>query len=118
VELASVAVSLLLAMVLIVMGLAKVQSLPATLRIRDRLGLSSASWRVLGVVELLAAAGLIVGSLANTKMAIVASALAAGSAIALMAAQVRVREPRAFLVPGMLVLVVAAVDIALLAASG
>lgn len=117
-ELAAVALSVLLGMALIVMGLAKLQGLPATRQIRDRLAVPPTVWRVMGGAEMLAAAGLIVGSLANTNMAISGAVLGILSVGTLLAFQVRAREPFAFLVPAVALLALAVVDIALLPASG
>lgn len=57
----TVLLGLLLALVLIVIGLAALQQLPASLQVRDRLGVAAVLWRVVGALELVAAAGLILG---------------------------------------------------------
>jgi uncharacterized membrane protein YphA (DoxX/SURF4 family) len=57
----TVVLALLLALVVIVVGMAQVQGLPASLSVRDRVGASPTLWRVVGWLELVAAAGLVMG---------------------------------------------------------
>ena len=116
-ELASILVSLVLAMALIVMGLAKVQSLDPSIEIRDRLGVSATAWRVMGVIELVAAAGLILGAFATWKLALVSAAAAVVTMLVLLVMQTRRREPAAFLVPAAGIAALAFLDVALLLAS-
>lgn len=58
----TVLLALLLALVVIVIGLAAVQQLPPSLQVRDRLGVGPTWWRVVGGLELVAAAALILGA--------------------------------------------------------
>ena len=116
-ELSVIALSSILAMTLIVMGLAKVQRLPATIQIRDRLRIPPVLWQIMGYVELVAAAGLILGAFATGALAVLAALAAIGSLVTLLVFQLRGREPLAFLVPALVLIAIAAIDIALIVSS-
>jgi uncharacterized membrane protein YphA (DoxX/SURF4 family) len=113
VDLAVIVVSLLLAMALILMGLAKVQTLPASDEIRRRLAIPPPIWRAMGITELLAAAGLVLGAFAIPEVALAAAVLALASLLVLLVAQVRTREPLAFMVPSGALIALAVLDIVL-----
>lgn len=116
-EIAAILVSLLLAMTLILMGLAKVQDLQPTLEVRDRLGVTSAVWRTWGAWELVAAAALVLGAFAVWKLAVIGGAMTLLSLLVLLALQVVHRERLPFLVPAAGLSVLAVVDLVLLFAS-
>jgi len=89
----TVVLALLLALVVIVVGMAQLQQLPASLEVRDRLRLSPALWRVAGVVQLVAAAGLILGvSAPLLGMAAVALGLLVVVFVAALALHARVHD--------------------------
>ena len=115
-ELAILIVSLILAMALIVMGLANVQSLAPSIEIRDRLEVSPTAWRIMGTVELVTAAGLILGAFASWKLALISAATAVATMLVLLVMQTRRREPAAFLLPPTAIAALALVDVALLLA--
>ena len=106
--------SLVLALLVIVMGLAKTQSLPASTDIRQRLAVSATGWRVWGVVELIAAGCLVVGVFAATALAVAAAGLIALCMFLLLLLQLRVRDPIAFLTPTLVLLALVVADIVLL----
>jgi uncharacterized membrane protein YphA (DoxX/SURF4 family) len=75
--------TLLLALVYVLAGMARLQRLPASDAVRQRLGLSLALWRFVGTVELVGALGLVVGVLAIPGLAVGA---AVGLAVMMVAA--------------------------------
>jgi uncharacterized membrane protein YphA (DoxX/SURF4 family) len=77
--------TLLLALIYVLAGMARLQRLPASDAVRERLGLSQALWRVAGSVELVGALGLVVGVLAIPGLAVAA---AVGMALMMVAATV------------------------------
>ena len=73
-RLLAVAATVLLSFVAILVGMAKVQRLPASLQIRDQAGISRFVWTVSGWIELFAAAGLVVGIFVAPEVAVVCAA--------------------------------------------
>ena len=65
----------MLAFLSILVGMAKVQRLPASLQIRDQAAVSPVVWAVSGWIELLAAAGLVVGIFVAPEVAVVCAAV-------------------------------------------
>lgn len=76
-ELLAVASSLLLTLLAVLVGMAKVQHLPASLQIRDAAAIAPALWRLSGWVDLVAAALLVVGIFAAHGAALVAAVVLA-----------------------------------------
>jgi len=110
-----IVVSVLVAFGFVMIGLAKVQELPASAAVRDRVGVSPALWRTLGVVELVAAAALVVGAIALPALAmtaLVGLALLTGTAVV---AHLRVSD-RPGAVPAAVLMVTCLVDLWLVAA--
>lgn len=70
-RLIAVAGTVVLAFLAILVGMAKVQRLPASLQIRDQAGVSAVVWAVSGWIELIAAAGLVVGIFVAPELAVV-----------------------------------------------
>jgi hypothetical protein len=70
-----VAGTLVLAFLSILVGMAKVQRLPASLQIRDQVSVSPLVWVVSGWIELFAAAGLVVGIFVAPELAVVSAAV-------------------------------------------
>jgi hypothetical protein len=109
-----IAVSALLAFGFVMIGLAKVQQLPASTAVRDRLGVGPGLWRTLGGVELVAAAALVVGVVALPALALTALVglvLLTGAAVV---AHLRVSD-RAGAVPAAVLMVTCLVDVWLVA---
>jgi uncharacterized membrane protein YphA (DoxX/SURF4 family) len=73
VQVAVVMLSLMIAFVFILAGMARIQGLAASDAVRARLGLSTGLWRLVGVVELVGALGLVVGVLAIPELAVAAA---------------------------------------------
>ncbi|MCZ3389501.1 MAG: hypothetical protein LH645_10385 [Actinomycetia bacterium] len=72
-QLLAVGLSLLLTLLAVIIGLAKVQRLPASLQIRDRSGIAPGLWTASGWIELVAAGFLVVGVFAALGVAAVAA---------------------------------------------
>lgn len=117
-ELLAVTLSLLLTLLAVVIGLAKVQHLPASMQVRDRAGISPAVWTASGWIELLAAAVLVVGVFVAHEAAVVGAALLAASYGALALRQLSRREPFAVVLPALVLLVVALATIAAITSAG
>lgn len=100
-----VTTALLLAMCLILLGLASVQSLPSSLLMRDRIGVPPAAWRLLGFADLLAAGGLVIGALASPELVAIAAAISAVSLAVLWSFQLRSRSPLTTQTPVLVLLV-------------
>jgi uncharacterized membrane protein YphA (DoxX/SURF4 family) len=73
VQVAVVVFSLFVALIFVLAGMARLQGLPASDAVRERLGLPVALWRFVGVVELVGAAGLVVGVFAIPELAVAAA---------------------------------------------
>jgi uncharacterized membrane protein YphA (DoxX/SURF4 family) len=101
VELLAVVLSLLLTLLAVMVGLAKVQRLPASIDIRDRSGVAPAVWTTSGWIELVAAAFLVVGVFAAHEAAIVASLVLALSYLLLALRQLSRRLPIATATPAL-----------------
>lgn len=108
---AMVGTSVLLAMCLILAGLANLQALPTSIMFRERIGISPWLWRLLGTVYLVAAAGLIVGALASPRLVVVSGAIAAMSLLVVLVFQWRSRAALTTQVPVMVLLTLAVVAI-------
>jgi uncharacterized membrane protein YphA (DoxX/SURF4 family) len=109
-----IVVSTVLAFGFVMIGLAKVQQLPASTAVRDRLGIGSSLWRTLGVVELVAAVALVVGVIALPALAVTALVGLALLTAAAVVAHLRVSDhPGA--VPAAVFLVTCLVDLWLVA---
>ncbi|MEO8105994.1 MAG: hypothetical protein ABI720_01645 [Actinomycetes bacterium] len=78
-ELVAVGLSLLLTLLAVIVGMAKVQRLPASAEVRDRANVAPAIWTVSGWVELVAGGFLVVGIFAAHEAAILASIVLAVS---------------------------------------
>ncbi|HVQ87872.1 MAG TPA: DoxX family protein [Actinomycetes bacterium] len=107
--------ALALAVVMIMFGLAKVQRLPASLQIRDRLQVSAPIWTVWGALDLVAAGALTVGVFAIPGLAIAAALVFAITMVALLVLQLRAGDPPSFAVPVVLLIVAAALTAFLVA---
>lgn len=101
VELLAVALSLLLTLLTVVVGMAKVQKLPASFSIRDAAQISPSWWTASGWIELVAAGFLVVGIFANHTTAMVAAAALGVSYLALAFRQLSAHQPIATLTPAL-----------------
>ena len=104
--------SLPLALFMILVGFAKLQRLPASLGLAHRVGVNTTRWRLWGVVDLVCAGALILGSFASNPLALVAAIVIAISMLLLLVIQAKAQEPLAFMLPAMVVVVLASVDVA------
>ena len=100
-ELLAVGLSLLLTLLAVIVGLAKVQSLPASIEVRNRSGVAPVFWTTSGWVELVAAGFLVVGIFAAHEAAIVASLVLAVSYGLLALRQLTHRLPLAAATPAL-----------------
>lgn len=98
-ELLAVALSLLLTLSAVIVGMAKVQKLPASFSVRDAARISPGLWTASGWVELVAAGFLVVGIFANHLTATVAAGVLALSYLLLVVRQVMARQPLASVTP-------------------
>lgn len=106
-ELLAVGLSSLLTLVAVVVGLAKVQHLPASLEVRDRAGIAPRVWTISGWAELAAAAVVVVGVFAVQEAAAVAAMLLAVSYAALALRQLSRRLPVAAVSPALVLTLLA-----------
>jgi hypothetical protein len=114
----AVITALVLTLLAFVVGLAKVQRLPASLEIRDRARISPLLWTVTGWIELIAAAGLVLGIFVALEVALASAAVLLVSYLALAIRQMTqgltVSEP----VPALGLSALAAVTVASIVVSG
>jgi hypothetical protein len=118
VELLAVGLSLLLTLVAVVIGMAKVQHLPASLEVRDRAGIAPGLWTGSGWVELVAAAVLVVGIFAVHEAAAAAAVVLAVSYAAFAMRQLARRLPVAVALPGLVLVLLAGGAAAAIVAAG
>jgi uncharacterized membrane protein YphA (DoxX/SURF4 family) len=107
VELLAVALSLLLTLVAVIIGMAKVQHLPASLEMRDRAGIGPTVWTTSGWIELVAAAILVIGVFAAHEAAMAAAMLLAVSYAAYAIRQLTRRLPVAAVTPALALVLLA-----------
>lgn len=117
-ELLAVGLSLLLTLVAVVIGMAKVQRLPASLQVRDRAGIAPGVWTASGWLELVAAAVLVVGVFAVHEAAAVAAGVLALSYAAFAVRQLARRLPMAAVFPAIVLVLLAAGSAAAIVAAG
>lgn len=116
-ELLAVVLALVLTLAAVLVGMAKVQRLPASLTIRDAAGIPPRVWTLSGWVELVAAAFLVVGIFAAHVVAVAAAAVLGLSYAALGLRQLARRMPPATLTPAVVLTALSAgVVVAVLAA--
>ena len=104
-ELLAVGLSLLLTLLAVIIGMAKVQRLPASLQIRDRAGIAPGLWTASGWLELVAAAVLVVGVFAAHEVAAAAAVVLALSYAAFAVRQLTRRLPLAAVLPAIVLVV-------------
>ena len=110
--------ALLLTLLAAVVGMAKVQRLPASLHIRDAAKVPALAWTVTGWIELVAAAGLVIGLFVVWALALVSAVVLLISYVALAARQLSQRLPLSAATPAVALSGLAAVTTASLLASG
>jgi hypothetical protein len=108
VELLAVGLSLLLTLLAVIIGMAKVQHLPASLEVRDRSGIPPVLWTLWGWVELVAAGFLVVGIFAAHEAAVIAAAVLGLSFLLLAVTQLMKRQPVAAALPALVLFALAA----------
>lgn len=106
-----VGTSVLLAMCLILAGLASLQGLPTSIMFRERIGISPWLWRSLGTVYLVSAAGLIVGALASPRLVVVSGAMATVPLLVVLVFQWRSQAALTTQVPVLVLLALALVTV-------
>jgi len=114
----SVILSLLLTLLAVIVGMAKVQRLPASAQVRDQAEISPALWLLSGWVELIAAAGLVLGVFASLELALVATVVLLLSFLSLALRQVKARLGIAAVVPALVLTALSAVVLASIAVAG
>ena len=117
-ELLAVALSLLLTLLAVIIGMAKVQRLPASLQVRDRAGISAGVWTASGWLELVAAAFLVVGIFAAHEVAAAAAVVLALSYAAFALRQLTRRLPLAAVLPAGVLVVLSLASAAAIVAGG
>ena len=108
-RLLAVVLSLGLTLVAVIVGMAKVQRLPASMQIRDRAHIPSAAWTASGWIELVAAAGLVLGIFAAPGLAVASAAVLFISYLVLAVRQALQRNPAFMVLPAAALAVVSAV---------
>jgi hypothetical protein len=101
VELLAVTLSLVLTLLAVMVGMAKVQKLPASFSIRDQAQIPAGLWTASGWVELVAAGFLVVGIFANHPTAVIAASVLGLSYLLLVARQLKVGLAAAALTPAL-----------------
>jgi hypothetical protein len=101
VELLAVALSLILTLLAVIVGMAKVQRLPASFSIRDAAQISPRWWTASGWIELVAAGFLVVGIFANHVTAMVAASVLGLSYLVLAVRQLSARQSMAASTPAL-----------------
>lgn len=117
-ELLAVSLSLLLTLLAVIVGLAKVQRLPASNDVRDRSGLTPVVWSTSGWVELVAAGFLVVGIFAAHEAAVVAALVLALSYGLLAIRQLSNRLPVAAATPALVLCALGGATAAAIVAAG
>ena len=117
-EVVAVAASLVLTLLAVIVGMAKVQRLPASAQVRDQAAISSTVWLASGWVELVAAAGLVLGVFVSFELALVSAVVLLVSYLALVVRQLTQRLPFAACVPGLGLTVLSAVTVASIVVAG
>lgn len=113
VEIALTISSFLLAVCLILVGMASVQRLPTSLMFGERIGVPTWLWQLLGWCDLVAAASLIVGVFVSNTVVLLGAALAAGSLAIVLGFQWLSRDSLAMQVPVLVLLGMVALTITL-----
>ena len=98
-ELLAVGLSLLLTLLAVIIGMAKVQRLPASLQVRDRAAISAGVWTASGWLELVAAGFLVVGVFAAQTAAAAAAVVLALSYAVFAFRQLTSRLPLSAVLP-------------------
>ena len=114
----AVAASLILTLLAVIVGMAKVQRLPASGQVRDQAGISSTLWLASGWVELVAAAALILGTFVALELALAGAVVLLVSYVALAVRQLARGLGLAAVVPAASLSLLSAVTVASIAASG
>ncbi|MDQ1006043.1 putative membrane protein YphA (DoxX/SURF4 family) [Streptomyces sp. V4I23] len=104
--------SLLLGLLFLVTGGIKVLKVPQSLRIRDHLGVPPALWLVIGALEAVGGAGLLVG-IAVPVLGLAASVGLTGLMTGAIASRLRVRDPLSMVLLDVVVLALVAVAVGL-----
>lgn len=117
-ELLAVCLSLLLTLLAVIVGMARVQRLPASIDVRDRSGFSPVLWTASGWVELVAAGALVVGIFAAHEAAFGASVVLAISYGLLAVRQLANRLALAVATPALVLCALAGATALTIAAAG
>jgi hypothetical protein len=118
VKILAVICALVLTLLAVVVGMAKVQRLPASLHIRDSAKVPAWVWTTSGWIELVAAAGLVVGLFVAWAVALVSAAVLLISYMALAARQLSQRLPLSAATPAVVLSGLSAVTTVALIAAG
>jgi uncharacterized membrane protein YphA (DoxX/SURF4 family) len=114
----AVALALLLTLLAVIVGMAKVQQLPASRQVRDQAAISPTLWLVSGWVELFAAAGVVLGIFVRLELALVGALVLLVSFLALAVRQLTRRLGFSSAVPALALATLAAATVASIVASG
>lgn len=117
-RLLAVVCSLVLTLLAVIVGMAKVQRLPASLQIRDQANISPTVWTVSGWIELVAAAGLVVGIFVSLELAVTSACVLFVCYIVLAGRQLTRRPALASAVPALALAGLSAATIASVIATG
>ena len=110
--------ALVLTLLAAIVGMAKVQRLPASLQMRDQARVAPPLWTLSGWVELAAAACLVMGIFVSFELALVGAALLLISYLAFAVRQLTMKQSFATAVPALALSVLAAVTVASIVAAG
>jgi hypothetical protein len=117
-EVVAVAASLILTLLAVIVGMAKVQRLPASAQVRDQAAIPPALWLASGWVELVAAAGLVLGIFVALELALVSAVVLLISYVALVIRQLTQRLAFAAVVPALALSALSGIAVASIVVSG
>ena len=114
----AVACSLVLTLLAAIVGMAKVQRLPASLQVRDQARITPTLWTISGWIELAAAAALVVGIFVSLEMAVAGAVILFASYLALAVRQLAMKHAIASVVPALALSFLSAITVASIVAAG
>ena len=112
---AELALAVVLCASFMVIGLAKLMSVPFSLAVRDRVRMGPVAWKVIGAAEVTGAFGVAIGAFAAPGLGAVAAVALAMVALGAFVRHVQVRDSVAAMLPPAVLCLLAIVEAVLLA---
>jgi len=114
VRFAEIGLAVVLCASFMLLGIAKVSGLPASLAVRDHLGVGPSLWTVIGVLEVLGAFGVVVGAFAAPELGVVAAGGLAALSVGAVVSHLRRHDTVAAVAPPVVLGVLAMTETVLL----